>query len=342
VGKRNISEIYLAMKVLGLSIKSSKEEIIARTKALKSSYEESEKTEDFVRLAEIYRSSQILLESLDEATSSVIDSSKEIGNDVYLQPEKVCESELGNLETIRESSATGSSSNMPVISLKSIRKKLLIGILVGFSLLILSLFAVPAGISFAQQNKYQRVETMMMDFNSSNMYTIGKYIDDLPYDYRNIQEIKTMYQIFMSEVQVIEEGNKHDDYEEMRTSFYDLVSLDDIAYQWDLSGYLDDVDKEVLLLGIYWTSNSYHFSFRPKESEANKYFFSTNLPNDKELESSYTFYWEESDEYDTLIFGYTNSNDSSDSFDAFRVISISQDEIVVYCYFNGEIYSLLS
>src|SRR5690606_28885942 len=99
------------------------------------------------------------------------------------------------------------------------KKYILVGSISAILLIVILAISIPLGIINYRERKYQDIESMMMDFNVSNMYTIGEYINDLPYDYRDIITIKNQYQLIMNDVRKIENANLYSDYEQIRLSY---------------------------------------------------------------------------------------------------------------------------
>ena len=302
-----LNDIKEALEILGLSSIATKDQIFERTKKLKAVYEDSESVEDMAKLSKIYQASQIVLENF-EYLSQINSINEEPNNNV---------------------------SNIETFPPKKNKRKLNL-ILISIFLVIILGISIPLGIIISRQNTYHKLEELMMNVAYINdIRMIGFEIDKLPYEYRDIQEIKEVYQIIRSEMFKINEGKLMEDYESMRIAYYNLVLLDNTNFNWDLSDYLESVDNRILLLNIYWYNvrDEFHLYINPS---TNKIILQTNLPNDKKSGSNYYFYTENN----YTVIGYENQTDSTDKFEAYRIVSIKENEIKIYSVRTNQTYTL--
>lgn len=302
-----LNDIKEALEILGLSSIATKDQIIERTKKLKAVYEDSESVEDMAKLSKIYQASQIVLENFEY---------------------------LSQINSINED-PNNNVSNIETFPPKKNKRKLNL-ILISIFLVIILGISIPLGIIISRQNTYHKLEELMMNVaNINDIRMIGFEIDKLPYEYRDIQEIKEVYQIIRSEMFKIYEGKLMEDYESMRIAYYNLVLLDNTNFNWDLSDYLESVDNRILLLNIYWYNVRDEFHLYINQS-TNKIFLQTNLPNDKKSGTNYYYYTENN----FTIIGYENQADATDKFEAFKIVSIKENEIKIYSFRTNQTYTL--
>ena len=344
------NDLLVALNVLGLDEKSSVEHILSRTKKLKSIYEDSNTSIDMAKLVEIFTSSKILLEYFDDLKllSTNTSEKKDFITEIVEEKSSYESKEIEKNEN--EVTQTIDENSLRNLTSKKNRLYLFVGSAIMFIVLAIS---IPITIIRYQENKereeqeailateqanlskYLMLESLMMEVSYSNIDSIGTRINSIPYDYRNINSIKTQYQMILKEINIIRNGNMHNDYEKMRIAYYNLVLIDNTTFSWDLSTFLDSVDKQILIYNIRWENSSYSFRyyFNPEDDGM---WLSTNLPNNKESGKVYYYYTESN----YSIFGYRNQNDSNDKFQAFRILSIKEDEIRIYCYSNQQTYIL--
>jgi hypothetical protein len=333
----NSKDILHALEVLGFSSKASIEEIIRRTHELRAEYQDAEEAEDRKRWMEIEQSSRILTEHFEyvstllssdhenKATSSDAAGNLAMAN-VYIDIWK--ESENYKIQNIIRKSK-------PWLVLLFEEKKPLLFSIIGVLLIgLFSIFLLPVEL------KYNQTETLMQEFNRDNMLMLGESIEDLPDNYRDVSVITSEYLTIMAHVSVLERGQLFSDYERMRESYFHLASLDDQEEDWNLSRYLNGIDLEVLILGIEWTSPEYRFRFYTA-TDPDRYRISTNLPSARISGFGYYFYTEKpSSNTSSVIFWFQNSVFAEDVFKAYRIVSASRTELVVYCYSDGQMYTL--
>lgn len=329
-------DILHALEVLGFTSKASIEEIVLRTQELRAEFRDAEDPEDRKRWIEIEQSSRILTEHFEYVTK-MLSSRDEHGNpqtptdvaasvNVYIDIWK--ESENYKIQNIIRSSRSWFDV------LIHDRKPLMFGLM---TLLILGFVGI---LFLPTELKYGRAEALMQEFSRDNMLLLGESIDALPDNYRRVPEMTSDYLTIMSHVSVLERGQVFTDYERMRESYFALASLDEQSQDWNLTKYLRAIDIEILVLGIEWTSPQYRFRFYTA-SNPDRYRISTNLPSARIQGFGYYFYTERpATNTNSLIFWFQNSVFSEDVFKAYRIVSATRTELVVYCYSDGQMYTL--
>jgi|GEM_PF-4695314 len=329
-------DILHALEVLGFTSKASIEEIVLRTQELRSEYRDAEDPEDRKRWIEIEQSSRILTEHFEYVTQ-MLSSHDENGNP--MNPSDVAASVNVYVDIWKETENNkiqnilyGSHSWFDI--LVHDRKPLL------FVVVALLIFGFVGILFLPTEFKYGQTENLMQEFSRDNMLLLGESIDSLPDNYRRVPEFTTDYLTIMSHVSVLERGQVFTDYERMRESYFALASLDEQSENWNLSRYLQEIDIEILVLGIEWTSPQYRFRFYTA-SNPDRYRISTNLPSARIQGFGYYFYTERpASNTNSLIFWFQNSVFSEDVFKAYRIVSASRTELIVYCYSDGQMYTL--
>lgn len=329
-------DILHALEVLGFTSKASIEEIVLRTQELRSEYQDAEDPEDRKRWIEIEQSSRILTEHFEYVTR-MLSSRDENGNP--MDPSDVAASVNVYIDIWKETESNkiqnilyGSRSWFDI--LVHDRKPLL------FALIALMIFGFVGILFLPTEFKYGQTESLMQEFSRENMLLLGESIDSLPDNYRRVPEFTTDYLTIMSHVSVLERGQVFTDYERMRESYFALASLDEQSENWDLSRYLQAIDIEILVLGIEWTSPQYRFRFYTA-TDPDRYRISTNLPSARIQGFGYYFYTERpASNANSLIFWFQNSVFSEDVFKAYRIVSATRTELIVYCYSDGQMYTL--
>jgi len=166
----------------------------------------------------------------------------------------------------------------------------------------------------------------------SDLESIEGDLNFLPFDYRDSQQIRTELQIILNDMNVIRRSNVVDDYKRMRDSYYNLETLNNNLYRWDITGLLDNQDRLIVLAGDYGSSE--YFKLEPCGFEEG-FCVSTNLPTDRVSTKEYYYY-----QVDYEIFGYKNKNNEDDKFDAFRILGVYKDYIEIYNFKNKQNYTL--
>lgn len=295
------SDLRNALDVLNLSKKTSKEAIISRTNELSEPLEQSDHPEDIARLATIYKASRVLLKN----------------------------ARYGSL-TFYEASEPS--------PLEKRKKRVKYGLLSSMLLILTLAITIPMIIIGGRQDTYDDLEAMMMDFNTFNMEKIGEAIDSLPEGYRNKEAIDEKYQAIMKEVYIIENNDVFVDYEIMRSAYYNLLSTDKANDTWDLSFYLERIDKRILLFGINWESENHYFYLSPVSAYDIGTNVLTDLPGNLDFSQTYRYF--QKDNY--TVFGVYVVNNPVESSDVYEILSIEEDELRIFCFSNEETYTLTS
>ncbi|ERJ11312.1 hypothetical protein [Haloplasma contractile] len=226
---------------------------------------------------------------------------------------------------------------------KVLYRKMYRRILVMAFTLIIGLPSVTLGINLYKQQqyseKYNQIQEMLLDFDKDNMNTIGDYIEYLPKDYKNLKGIQEDYEMIMGNVYIIENSYVNENHLKMRNAFYKLSTFDEKSQNFDLSGYLETVDRDVFILDVYWSNDDGHY-FQVKLNDLN--------PNNSTLYSSLPTHIEEGKDYyyftggDWESIGLKNVDNFSDRFNAYRIESVSVKELELYCFKDGKTYTLYS
>ena len=193
-------------------------------------------------------------------------------------------------------------------------------------------------------NNYKKLLSEMENVNGSNYKTIGTLLDKLPAGYEDTSKIRTQYNELKKYISAIESSKfTTRSCDELRTAYVNLNSFNKKYHNWDVSDYLKNgVYKnhfKKLVFGREWTDGTYElYWYEDGDGER----LSTNLPNGKKSWAEYYF---TTSGYGSIFFiGYKNQNDSSDEFDAFKIVDVIYSNgtwsISVYCYSNGRTYTL--
>lgn len=193
-------------------------------------------------------------------------------------------------------------------------------------------------------NNYKKLLSAMQNVNGSNYKTIGTLLDKLPAGYEDTSKIRTQYNELKKYISAIESSTfTTRSCDALRTAYVNLNSFNNKYHNWDVSDYLKNgVYKnhfKKLVFGREWTDGTYElYWYEDGDGER----LSTNLPNGKK--SWVEYYFTTSGYGSNFIIGYENQNDSSDEFDAFKIVDVIYSNgtwsISVYCYSNGRTYTL--
>lgn len=304
-----------ASEVLGIDSTAKTDEIIEKTKKLSEMHAQEQTAESFEKLIEIHKASELLLEE-SRSTTSQEETSTSKRKSSFFEP--------GDRKT----------NNQNKHQLKKKRKKLAF-IALGV-LLVLSAIALPIGLSRLRANQYSTLESQMLNFEKLNMEEIGETINSLPRDYKDVSSIDKQYEEIMREVLMIENNAVNIDSERMRTAYYNLESIDESTSDWDLSEYLNSRSNKIKLYDITWTNDDYFFYYRPSTQNPKGSRLTSDLPSKVEEGKDYVYTVEDNHTF----FEYENVNDFTESFDAYKIVSIEEDAITVLCYSNDETYTL--
>jgi len=212
-------------------------------------------------------------------------------------------------------------------------------------LAFITLFAATLIIVAYPIYKYDQLQEMMGSFSSENMVEIGALIESLPKGYRELEEIKAEYETIMTAVEDIEAVgfelilNEYDEYVAARNGYYDLVALSTSNDNWDLDEYINKTDLRIPLMhrNLYTEDYLYNFYFHIL-SESNKEIsiLLSTLPSDRAERVLYHYYVDN----EKRTINYALSSDQTVVFNAYKIFSATEEEVVIHCYSNGETYTL--
>lgn len=193
-------------------------------------------------------------------------------------------------------------------------------------------------------NNYKKLLSAMQNVNGSNYKTIGTLLDKLPTGYEDTGKIRTQYNELKKYISAIESSTfTTRSCDALRTAYVNLNSFNNKYHNWDVSDYLKNgVYKnhfKKLVFGREWTDGTCDLHWY-EDGDGER--LATNLPNSKK--SWIDYYFTTSGYGSNFIIGYENQNDSSDEFDAFKIVDVIYSNgtwsISVYCYSNGRTYTL--
>lgn len=193
-------------------------------------------------------------------------------------------------------------------------------------------------------NDYKKLLSAMENVNGMNYRIIGGLIDRLPAGYEDTSKIRTQYNELKKYISTIESSTLTTrSCDALRTAYVNLNSFNNKYHNWDVSDYLMNVVYRThfkkLIFGREWTDGTYNLHWYEDGSGER---LSTNLPNDKKSWKNYYFVSKKIE--NDHIIGYVNVDDTSDRFDAFKIVDVICSNgtwsISVYCYSNGHTYIL--
>lgn len=193
-------------------------------------------------------------------------------------------------------------------------------------------------------NDYKKLLSAMENVNGMNYRIIGGLIDRIPAGYEDTSEIRTQYNELKKYISTIESSTLTTrSCDALRTAYVNLNSFNNKYHNWDVSDYLMNVIYSThfkkLIFGREWTDGTYNLHWYEDGSGER---LSTNLPNDKKSWKNYYFVSKKID--NDHIIGYVNVDDTSDRFDAFKIVDVIYSDgtwsLSVYCYSNGHTYTL--
>ncbi|MBR2473953.1 MAG: hypothetical protein IKB51_02865 [Clostridia bacterium] len=243
--------------------------------------------------------------------------------------------------------ATTESVSQKNIKVKRIKKShLIIGIVITLGLIAGSL---AIGIPVYYKKLYQKLSSIMLNVTESNNDDIAALINKLPSGYKDVEDIEKQYKQIQKYIRTIESayGTDVNDSENAREAYVALYQFNKQNYNWDLSQYLDYITEEQfgrLVFGKQWENSFYSFRWY---SDGESEWLTTNLPNDKDHNKEYSFYYDAKQfvlEVNPQNFGYENKNDENDKFWAYRINDVIYSngkwQIEIYCYSNSNTYIL--
>lgn len=332
--------IQEALNVLGVASDSTKEQILNQTQKLKAKYQTLDSFENHQKVSEIESAKKILLLHLNSTTlnnSSKAHSDPKKQNDTVDFKSFMAQKTPPNRKKQSNSNAssmmdTDSSQNQKYF--KYFKKKNTVIFLCSLAVFAI-IIAIPFTVNYYRESRYTAIESMMMDFNTFNMYLIEDYINDLPDDYENIKIYKEDYNIIMDDVKIIENGDIGTDYKNMREAYFNLIHYNNNS-PYDLSSYIDNVDGRIPLYNIEFSNGSKYFWLQPDPEEPSRSLLCTGLPNNQK---SYVDYFYTSAE-NYRVFGYKNQYNHHDQFDAYRILYVDKHELEIYSYKSQKVYLL--
>jgi hypothetical protein len=197
------------------------------------------------------------------------------------------------------------------------------------------IFLIPLSILGSRSIVYNNMSKKMQNVASySDLDTIERNLNYLPYDYRDSQQIRSELQLILNDLSLIRKSDFNKDYLRMRISYYNLELLNNTLFKWNLTDLLDNQHPLITLAGSYGDYYNY-FNLEPCGSSPGFCLY-TNLPNEKISTNEY-FYT-----VDNLyeLFGYENKNNKNETFDAFRIIGVFKDKIQVFSFKSKITYDL--
>jgi hypothetical protein len=144
----------------------------------------------------------------------------------------------------------------------------------------------------------------------------------LPDSFRDVGKLKEDFDYIQVQSRLINGGNNQD-YRSMREAYFRLNEFNVFNNKWGLYPLLD-ARRDRALYGNWRTScfstNTNYFNVT---AGSNGPLVGTNLPTRKNSTQSYYYY--ETDNWKTI--GYENQNNSSDKFEAFKIVSVSEGQM---------------
>lgn len=207
---------------------------------------------------------------------------------------------------------------------------------------LIAAISIPITVSTVRSNRYQNLLDDMTQVRTYNdLITIEEEIEKLPFDYRNTEDIRLEIRSILNDAERLSSiyvgynNTSADEFLEARQAYFRLYDVDQTAVNWNLSDYLESIDYRILLVNKYWSGSGYYFNLY-QTGEENQITLSTDLPNDKDYNEDYYYFY-----YDyTHVFGYELQSDTDDEFDAYKIISVSEDKLVIYSYTTETRYNL--
>ena len=223
---------------------------------------------------------------------------------------------------------------------KSKNRNLLIKIGIPLTLLAIVLpVSLYAYSVIGNDNTYKEMIEKMENISYlSDLDLVRNSLDSLPSDYKDTPQIRIELQLINKELDIIKKGNILKDYKKMREAYYNLEALNSSLYTWSLFDFFNNQNPLITLAGSYYSLNypeGDYFKLEPCGSSEG-FCLTTNLPNDKDPNKSYYYLNDE----DYRVFSYQNMNNTSEVFEAFRIVEVSEVGIKVYSYKNKITYSL--
>ena len=193
---------------------------------------------------------------------------------------------------------------------------------------------------------YKQLISLTTNFKNENDYmTADKLLDKLPDNYKNVRAIKEEYFSMRRFVVDLSRANLSDsESESSRTSFKKLASMKNDTIYWDISSFLDNpLIYDSVVYGTQWSQGSDYFYWRDGTTPGRQ-LLSTSLSSKEQVDENYYFYTKYSQT--DLIFGWKNTTDSSDKFDAYAIKFVAYINNQLYlhinCYYESFTYTLFA
>lgn len=198
----------------------------------------------------------------------------------------------------------------------------------------------------AEENSknYKELLSAMQNVNGSNYTTIETLLDNLPVGYEDTEKIRTQYNEIKKYIDAIESSTYTiRSCDSLRTAYANLYSFNGKYHNWDISDYLHDgiyqKHFKKLIFGREWSDGSYRlYWYEDKDGER----LVTNFPSNRR--SGEDYYFITSGNASNFIIGYTNKQDSSDTFNTLEITDViysnGEWSISVYCYADRRTYTL--
>jgi hypothetical protein len=265
-----------------------------------------------------------------------------------------------HIESTTDSLTAKLKSRKVISKIRALRKSQVIIGVIATLILIIGCSVVGVVIHRSNENKqiYKTLTNAMLsideNYSGSEDTYIQSLIDRLPYDYKDVEEIKKQYKKINWQVDIIKSievsALTNDESKKLRDAIENLYELDDEYTNWDLSDYLKYnllfEHTAQIAFGKKWeTGNYYFYWFEDSTGEHLR----TNLPSNAKQNEEYYFDRTMKDNkiWEMVLpskFQYINKNDIGDYFDAYAIESVCYQDncfkLKIYCYVNGRYYTL--
>ncbi|QVK20726.1 hypothetical protein KHQ82_10520 [Mycoplasmatota bacterium] len=172
---------------------------------------------------------------------------------------------------------------------------------------------------------------------------IEKNINTLTSDYKDVSYIASEYHDLKRDMNKLCDFNVRLDVSDAREAYYKIYHSNNYYYGWNLrKDYCTNLEdlQSIRLLGT-WSNDNYEFTYE-FDYESDGFITRTNLPNEKENGVSYYYDFDGdfTSQYEFATLTYEEIDNNSNIFKAYEFLSSNTNKIEVYCYSNGETYTL--
>lgn len=197
-------------------------------------------------------------------------------------------------------------------------------------LLIALAFGIPSAIANRKERLVEAVFLLRSTMNWQNYERMERYLDILK-DEPRVDSVRADFELIRADLEIWTQMQPPSDPADRRAAYYRLLAFDEARPAWYLMGLLDLNDNFLVLIReSRFESGGVWFELKPDLS------LDTNLPASYEILLPYEL--EISADYRDYVM--VNQANGEDRVSLYRIQSVTETELSVYCYFDQQTYVL--